>query len=178
MSVGYIFHTQAKRDPYVKLPPEDHEAGRCGRLNKARYGTRDAAPSWETKYIQFMTDIGFMKGQSTPFILFHPERNIRVAVHGDDFTVQAYESELDWFRRHISQIYEVKFRGRVGPEKKESTRIRILNRVIELAHKGIYEEADQRHAEIIVRDLGLHDSNSVVTPGEKRKLDVIELDVN
>ena len=41
------FHAKARRPVYVQLPEEDKEEGQCGRLNKALYGTRDAAQSWE-----------------------------------------------------------------------------------------------------------------------------------
>ena len=37
------FHAKARREVYVSLPPEDWEEGKCGRLQKAMYGTRDAA---------------------------------------------------------------------------------------------------------------------------------------
>ena len=42
-----FFHAEARRPVYVKLPPEDSEPGKCGRLNRAMYGTRDAAQNWE-----------------------------------------------------------------------------------------------------------------------------------
>ena len=48
---------------------------------------------------------------------------------------------------------EVKFRGRLGPEQRDDKSVRILNRVVEWGPDGIRYEADQRHAEIIVRDL-------------------------
>ena len=44
------FHAKAKRMVYVQLPPEDAKEGMCGRLNKALYGTRDAAQNWENAY--------------------------------------------------------------------------------------------------------------------------------
>ena len=52
-------------------------------------------------------------------------------VHGDDFTVLGYEEDLDWFRRVISDKYEFKFRGRMGPGEGDDKSIRILNRVVE-----------------------------------------------
>ena len=45
-----------------------------------------------------------------------------------------------------------------------------MNRVIEWNNRGIRYEADQRHAEIVVRDAGLgKDSKSVSTPGVKQE---------
>ena len=55
----------------------------------------------------------------------------------------------------------------------------ILNRVVEWTSEGLRYEADQRHAELILKDMGFKDnSKSVTTPGgkkledsSKRKLD-------
>ena len=43
--------------------------------------------------------------------------------------------------------------------------VRVLNRVVTWGDKGLIYEADQRHAEIIVRDLGLRESKPVGAPG-------------
>ena len=92
-------------------------------------------------------------------------------VHGDDFTNLGYEENLDWFRRQISDKYEVKFRGRIGPGDQDDKSIRILNRVVEWTDKGLRYEADQRHADLIVGKLGLEGgANTVITPGERREV--------
>ena len=44
------FHSNARRHVYVQLPEEDREEGMCGKLNRAMYGTRDAAQNWEYEY--------------------------------------------------------------------------------------------------------------------------------
>ena len=48
------FHAKARELVCAKLPEEDNERGKCGRLIKAMYGTRDAAQSWECEYVEFM----------------------------------------------------------------------------------------------------------------------------
>ena len=46
----------------------------------------------------------------------------------------------------------------------------MLNRIFEWTPEGIVIEADQRHAEIIAKDLELDDkSKSVTTPGVKER---------
>merc|ERR1711873_14263 len=69
---------------------------------------------------------------------------------------------LDWFRAQISQAFEVKFRGRLGPDQADDKSIRILNRVVYWTSRGIEYEADQRHAEIIVQQLGLGSTSKSV----------------
>ena len=65
----------------------------------------------------------------------------------------------------MSSKYEIKLRGRLGPEPGDQKSIRILNRVIEWTNLGLCYEADQRHAEIILRELGLSgQSKPVSTP--------------
>jgi hypothetical protein len=151
---------------YVKLPAEDHEEGKCGRLNKAMYGTRDAAQNWEMEYVEFMESNGFRRGQSTPCVFWHKGKGIWAVIHGDDFTLLGNERSLDWFRTMIQGKFEVKLRGRLGPDVGDNKSIRILNRIVTWDNQGIKYEADQRHAEIIIRQLGLNEkSNSVVTPG-------------
>merc|ERR1711873_42778 len=101
-------------------------------------------------------------GLATPCMFFHAARDIRVVVHGDDFTVLGRSDNLDWFRQRISSHFEVKFRGRLGPEGADDKAIRILNRVVTWTCDGSEHEADQRHAEIILQHLGLSDSSKAV----------------
>jgi hypothetical protein len=153
---------------YVKLPEEDHEVGKCGRLIKAMYGTRDAAQNWECEYVEFMESVGFRRGQSTPCVFWHKERGIRAVIHGDDFTLLGNDAALNWFGESIQEKFEVNFRGRPGPGVNDGKSFRILNRIITWKEDGIHYEVDQRHAEIIIRQLGLRDnSNALSTPGIK-----------
>ena len=85
---------------------ENHQEGYCGKLNKAMYGTRDAAQNWEYEYVTFMERIGFKRGAASPCVFYMAARNLRVVVHGDDFTILGYEEDLDWFRRMISEECE------------------------------------------------------------------------
>lgn len=164
------FHAEARREIYVEFPAEDQEEGMCGLLNKAMYGTRDAAQNWEYAYSGFLEGVGFVRGLASPCI-FHPVvKELRVVVHGDDFTVLGRDDSLDWLRERIGEEYEVKFRGRLGPKNKHEKEIRLLSRVITWTEEGIEWEADQRHAEIIVRDLGLNSgSKGVSTPGTQER---------
>ena len=164
------FHAKARRRVFVQLPAEDFEPGMCGLLKKSMYGTRDAAQNWEIEYAEFMQGIGFKRGLAVPCLFNHDKFNLRVAVHGDDFTVLGEVQALDWFRIQMAKKFEVKFRGRIGPEQGDEKAIRLLNRVFQWTPEGIIVEADQRHAELIVKDLGLKsDSKGLSTPGVKLK---------
>lgn len=56
------FYAEASRDISVKLPSEDQHGGdeeKCGKLRKARYGTRDVAQNWQRKCSDTVRALGF-----------------------------------------------------------------------------------------------------------------------
>ena len=138
-------------------------------VGKSLQGTRDAAQNWEVAYSKLLVTEGFTQGKSTPCMFYHRERNLRVVVHGDDFTILGYEKELDWFRVVIQEGFEVAMRGRIGPGLRDSKSIQLFNRVIDLGPEGITYEADQRHSDILMSMLGykVGGSKALRIPGEK-----------
>ena len=163
-AVRAYFHALARRRVYARLPDEDKKEGYCGRLLKAMYGTRDAAQNWEAAYADMLERFGFKRGVSSACVFWHPELDMRLVVHGGDFTVLGSECSLDKFREYVSTCMQVKFKARIGGGGEEATRI--LNRVIQGTKEGLEYEADQRHAEIVIRDMGLRaESKGVGTPG-------------
>ena len=120
-----------------------------------------------------MTKIGFIRGKACPCLFHHPQRRIWATLHGDDFTVLAMDEELMWFRKRISERFEVKFRGKIGPAQNDEKSIRILNRILTWTEDGIEYEADQRHAEIVAKACE-GNKRRITTPGEKEE----ESDIN
>ena len=166
------FYAPARRPVFVQLPDEDYEEGQCGRLEVSMYGTRDAAANWEAEYTGMLMAEGFAPGLATPCAFYNVEHDVRCVVHGDDFTFLGTDSSLDWIQTRIQEHYEVKIRGRLGPHPKDDKVIRILNRIVEWTQDGVCYECDQRHAEIIVNEVGLGDSKATVTtPGVKVQVD-------
>jgi len=149
---------------YVELSREDFEDGKCGLLKKAMYGTRDAVQNWELEYKEMMQEAGFKQGSYSACVFYHEQKNVRVVVHGDDFTVLGPSKGLDWFRGVVHQRMEVKFKGRL--ERGKPGAVRILNRIATVTESGLEHEADKRHAQILMRDMGMDESSKgVVTPG-------------
>ena len=100
---------------YVALPPEDEDGDeQCGLLKRHMYGTRPAADGWQEECSTTLVELGFRQGEACPNLFRHAEKGILCSVHGDDFTILGYESDLDWFRVQILTRFEVKFRGRIG----------------------------------------------------------------
>jgi hypothetical protein len=85
-------------------------------------------------------------------------------VHGDDFTILGYDKDLDWLKLEMEKKFAIKS-SRIGPAKDDDKSLKLLNRIIEWTPQGISIEGDQRHAELIVKDLQLElTSKSVSTP--------------
>ena len=75
-------------DVYVELPKEAGcKVDECGKLESEHwlYGCRKAGQAWEDHYSKVLVDAGLKRGQASPVIFFHPERDIWCVVHGDDF---------------------------------------------------------------------------------------------
>ena len=159
------------REVYVRLPEESHQEGMCARLKKSLYGTRDAAQNWEAEYTKTLASLGFRVGQACPCAFWHEGRDIRVVVHGDDFTILSNEDGIRWVHKQMAGKYTVKLRGVVGPNPGDEKEVTLLNRAISWKSWGIQYEADARHSEIIVRELGLSNSKGVATAGVRNKYD-------
>ena len=139
----------------------------CRKLHVSLYGTLDAAQNWEETYSQWLIKLGFRRGRASPCVFYNHTRNIRVVVHGDDFTCLGFQEGLDWLRDEFRRKFTVKFKARLGPQEDDDKSVQILNRIVTWTKLGIEYEPDQRHAEIIVDELGQRGKKAVVTPGVK-----------
>ena len=80
----------------------------------------------------FMVDeLGFKRGLCSPCTFYHEERNLRAVIHGDDFTILGFTSELDWFRNAITTKWQIKVKGRIGPAPDDLKLMHVLNRLVE-----------------------------------------------
>jgi hypothetical protein len=116
-----------------------------------------------------MVEAGFKAGKSSPCIFRDDPRDITVVVHGDDFTILADDHGINYVIEMLKQKYQIKVRGILGEDAEDLKEIRILNRVLRWTQGGLEYEADPRHAEIIVKALGVEKGTGVSTPGVKKK---------
>jgi hypothetical protein len=108
-----------------------------------------------------LSEAGCRQGSHSSCAFYQEQENVRVVVHGDDFAVNGPGKSLGWFRGVVQQSMEVKFKGRLEPGA-----VRILNRIVTMTKNGLEYEADRRHAEFLMRDMGIDESSKgVVTPG-------------
>ena len=59
---------------------------------------------------------------------YHLVKDLALVVHGDDFTFCGMESDLDWAEEKMKSWYEVKVRGKLGPDEGDDKEVTILGR--------------------------------------------------
>ena len=167
------FYAPAVRAVYVQLPAEDRcpgDEGLVGRLKMSMYGTRDAAANWAAEYGATLVAAGYVQGVASPCIFHNAESNTTIMVHGDDFVGVGRTAELSRIRAALEDKYKLKVEMLSG-EKSDVREVKILNKIVRWTDRGIELEADPRHAEIVIRELGLEGSTPSKIPGVKAEGD-------
>ena len=146
----------------------------CWKLKRCLYGTRDAPARWEALYISRLQEMGFAVGTASANCFYNANLDIRCVVHGDDFTFSGEPHALAQVQRQMQQAFLCKVEGILGSDEGDLKQARILNRIVTWNEWGLQYEADPRHAEILVRELGVTEKEAVVTPGVKWKPEEVE----
>ena len=74
------------RELYVELPLEANEPPDIvWRLQRAMYGTRDAAAAWERGWTRTLNSVGFESAVSNPALLHSEKLDAFMVAHLDDF---------------------------------------------------------------------------------------------
>ena len=89
-------------------------------------------------------------------------------VHVDDFIFSGTQTSLSWFKTKLEGRFVVKSKV-IGSADDEETECRVLNRIIRRCGDGWEYQADQRHAELIVKSLDMQEAKFVTTLGEGAK---------
>ena len=174
------FWSPVRRRLLVELPPEAGEdKTKVGLLKRSLYGTRDAPSNWEHAIKDVMESIGFKQGVSNPCLYVHDEFSLRCNVHGDDFTVVGSYDKLQWLIKELKKAWTIEVRGilaRPGSRLPNVChKISVLNRLVSWTEHGIELEADPRHVELVLEQLGLEKAAPVTTPLVKSKGDEEEV---
>ena len=96
-------------------------------------------------------------------------------VHGDDFTTLGPRELLEWMHRMMSESWECKLRGILGPPHVDGTlqHIVVLNRLVTWDNRATHMEADPRHVDLILGELGAPNGN-ISTPIVRLKHEEVE----
>ena len=89
-------------------------------------------------------------------------------MHGDDFVSVGNRAALKWFKEELLKTCEISTQV-VGMGEGEAREGKVLIRIIRVDKDGCFFEADQRHAEIIVKQMGMVEAKASATLGEDAK---------
>jgi hypothetical protein len=118
-----------EEDVYIELPEEcGAKKGICGKLNFWLYGFRPAAAAWEKHYSELLESVGFQRGYGCGVVFWHKQRDLGLAVHGDDFTFCGLDADLEWIKQQVSMWFDVKIRGKLGYGERDDKEVVILGR--------------------------------------------------
>ncbi|CAK0825096.1 unnamed protein product, partial [Prorocentrum cordatum] len=115
VSQAYFYGTAPRRS-WVELPPEEREGEvepMAGLLNRTMHGTVDASQVWQGDYMELLKDKEFEQGWSSPAILRHPEHDVALEGHGDDFGVLIFAGDEEWFDELLTK-YDYKVTGQTN----------------------------------------------------------------
>ena len=143
-------------------PDEDAGPDVLGNLELCLYGFRDAAKGWQETLSAQLGSCGFRRGVGHPAVFWHPDRDIMTVVHGDDYVSSGRQTDLDWMEIQLQAAYEIqKLELDVGCVSEG----KVLNRIVRCNEDGWSLEADPRHAELIIEQVGVSEMRSAATPG-------------
>ena len=118
-----------------------------------------------------MVQWGFVSSGYNPCMFMYADRSIVCLVHGDDLVSVGSRSDLQWMKERLAGRFEVKTQM-VGPRADlgDVSEARILNRVIRVTPQGWEYEADQRHADLIIREADVEKKSVLTHPGGDKKV--------
>ena len=96
-------------------------------------------------------------------VLYHPERDISLAVHDDDFTLCAFGKDLKWIRELMESWFPIKVRAALGMDNGDDKEVTILGREVKWTEEGIEYEADPRHRKKILDYFGFEEGAKPLT---------------
>ena len=169
VSRAYL-HATTGRNLFIELPVEDATPGVVGRLLKCLYGTRDAGARWEKCWQDALIEFGYKIGSFNSCLAYNPDTGVSLFGHGDDFVAVGGRKEVLDLHEKLKGVFLLKLRALLGPDDDCQKSVTVLNRMIRWIDTSdgpkIEYEADSRHADIALHQLGMDKANakgSVVT---------------
>ena len=139
-------HLNAKCDEeeWVELPDDLKKFGRYAKLKKWLFGMREATSVLEDDYARRLVEDGFRRGRAASTMLYHFMTQVRVVVHGDDFTFGGTESEPKMIQAKMCEWYDVKVRDILGGRERDVREIEILGRSLTWSEEGLGVRGQRR----------------------------------
>ncbi|CAK0860922.1 unnamed protein product [Prorocentrum cordatum] len=160
----------AQRVLFVRLPEE--EGGGVARLLRSMYGTQGAASVWQSDWSRQLLEDSWRMGVASPAVFYRSSDEGRGLAHGDDFMVLGDEITLKEIETKLTERYDIKCTGILGPDSGDAKEVVFLNRVLRYVDgstPAVEIESDQRHVELLIKELGLeNESKGLDVPSVKK----------
>jgi len=160
-----FFHALMDEFTVVRPPRELRRPGFYWILLRALYGTRRAGKLFGKLVAEILEAAGYLRLQVIPNAYNHPQRDVDVVVHGDDFMADGEDHQLDVLEQTLENAIELKRVGRVGPGRQAIGHM--LKRTIRWGPEGFSWEADPSLVDKLLQMLGLERAKPSSTPGAK-----------
>ena len=163
-----FLYGEIQRNVYIELPHTDPRYGDgtvVGKLKKSMYGTRDAPQIWAQVVQDAMESLGYKQSVFQPAVYYHPDKDVIVVVHVDDFLATGDGDMLEALYSELSKKFEIK-RKLLSMEDDHVTTY--LNRTLKVTEYGVEIIGDRKHSDILLREWGLQGAcKEVSTPSLK-----------
>ena len=127
----------------------------CAKLNYWSYGFRKVAGARGYHHSRLFELAGFQRGEACGVVFYNKERDISMAVHGDDFTLCGIEEDLLWIQGLWKSWFEIKVRAILAHEEKDDKEVVLLGRVVRWLGDKVEWEADPKHREKVLEYFGM-----------------------
>lgn len=103
-----------------------------------------------------MVFIGSTPGLGHPSVFVHKDRGVMCLVHGDAFFTFGALGDLKWLSGKSKERFKVKTPIASDPimDSELHSEVKILNRMVLWVKGGFEYEADPRHAQLVIEQLG------------------------
>ena len=180
---GAHFMAPKDREACIELPqgdklPEDGDA--VGLLLRSMYRFRPASANWQRDWQATLEQGGYKVGVANPALFHNADERCRDGVHGDDFVVVGSRRALDRMGKTLSGKYSMRESHRLGFGSHCERHDELFNRIVSVGtnsdgRRCVSVEPDIRHAELVLRNLGLEGSKAEPLTPQGFKLDEREL---
>ena len=143
-------------------------------LLRSMYKFRTASANWMRDWQATLEEGGYKVGVANPALFHRSDDGGRGGVHGDDFAVVGSRRALDRMGKTLSGKYSMRESHRLGCGSHCERHAELLNRIVSVGkdsdgRRYVRIEPDTRHAELVLRDLGLEGSKGqpLTSPGFK-----------
>ncbi|CAK0892634.1 unnamed protein product [Prorocentrum cordatum] len=115
------------------------------------------------------------EGKANPALFYNMNADLRSLVHGDDFCALGDDEALDELEKTLRSKYDLKVTGSLRLGARSDQEVVFLNRILRVAgppgDERFEVEADPRHAEMIVAEMGLagEKTKALDAPGLKKE---------